>query len=172
MKQKLCFHAVKAMLLHSRFRHIAAKNKAVLLSKTVVSACFYAEITAQNLCGVRNSLWYNRLRLHTISRCFHGRMIFISEYRGYRTLSEIRKKAFCVIRFQYAGSHCALCRPALFRVCSCIAAGPMAIIYHAVCLWSMLIFSIFASGIWKWTETISCSLLPKASMCIRTLSLP
>lgn len=56
MKQKLCFHAVKAMLLHSRFRHIAAKNKAVLLSKTVVSACFYAEITAQNLCGVHNSL--------------------------------------------------------------------------------------------------------------------
>ena len=31
MKQKLCFHAVKAMLLHGRFRHIAAKNKAVLL---------------------------------------------------------------------------------------------------------------------------------------------
>ena len=31
-------------------------------------------------------------------------MIFISEYRGYRTLSEIRKKAFCVIRFQYADS--------------------------------------------------------------------
>lgn len=56
MKQKLCFHAVKAMLLHGRFRHIAAKNKAVLLSKTVVLACFYSEITAQNLCGVRNSL--------------------------------------------------------------------------------------------------------------------
>ena len=56
MKQKLCFHAVKAMLLHGRFRHIAAENKAVLLSKTVVSACFYAEITAQNLCGVRNVL--------------------------------------------------------------------------------------------------------------------
>lgn len=33
MKQKLCFHAVKAMLLHGRFRHIAAKNKVVLLSK-------------------------------------------------------------------------------------------------------------------------------------------
>lgn len=49
MKQKLCFHAVKAMLLHGRFRHIAAKYKAVLLPKTVVSACFYAEITAQNL---------------------------------------------------------------------------------------------------------------------------
>lgn len=47
MKQKLCFHAVKAMLLHGRFRHIAAKYKAVLLPKTVVSACFYAEITAQ-----------------------------------------------------------------------------------------------------------------------------
>ena len=157
MKQKLCFHAVKAMLLHGRFRHIAAKNKVVLLSKTVVSACFYAEITAQNLCGVRNSLWYNRLRLHTISRCFHGRMIFISEYRGYRTLSEIRKKAFCVIRFQYADSRCALCRPALFHVCQYIAAGPMAVIYHAVCLWSMLIFSIFASRSyeksvihWKW----------------------
>lgn len=44
------------MLLHGRFRHIVAKNKAVLLSKTVVLACFYAEITAQNLCGVRNVL--------------------------------------------------------------------------------------------------------------------
>lgn len=40
MKQKLCFHAVKAMLLHGHFRHIAAENKAVLLSKTVVLACF------------------------------------------------------------------------------------------------------------------------------------
>ena len=49
MKQKLCFHAVKAMLLCGRFRHIAAKNKAVLLSKTVVLACFYAENGAQNL---------------------------------------------------------------------------------------------------------------------------
>lgn len=56
MKQKLCFYAVKAMLLHAHFRHIAAKNKAVLLSKPVVSACFYAEITAQNLCGARNCL--------------------------------------------------------------------------------------------------------------------
>lgn len=56
MKQKLCFHAVKAMLLYGRFRHIVAENKAVLLSKTVVSACFYSEIAAQNLCGVRNVL--------------------------------------------------------------------------------------------------------------------
>lgn len=56
MKQKLCFHAVKAMLLHGRFRHIAAKNKAVLLSKTMVSACFYSENDAQNLCSVCNCL--------------------------------------------------------------------------------------------------------------------
>lgn len=56
MKQKLCFHAVKAMLLHGHFRYIAAEHKAVLLSKTVVSACFYSEIAAQNLCGVRNVL--------------------------------------------------------------------------------------------------------------------
>lgn len=54
--RKICSVNVKAMLLCGRFRHIAAKNKAVLLPKTVVSACFYAEITAQNLCGARNIL--------------------------------------------------------------------------------------------------------------------
>ncbi len=47
--RKICSVNVKAMLLCGRFRHIAAKNKAVLLSKTVVSACFYSEIAVQNL---------------------------------------------------------------------------------------------------------------------------
>lgn len=56
MRQKLCFHAVKAMLLHGNFRHIATENKAVLLSKTMVSACFYSENDAQNLCSVCNYL--------------------------------------------------------------------------------------------------------------------
>lgn len=116
--RKLCSVNVKAMLLRVNLGHIAASDKAVSSSKTAFSACFRTENIAHNQRVARNVLWLSVLCLHTFCGRFYVQMIFISEYRAYKTLAEIRKKAFCVICFQYAGSRFALCRPALFHVCS------------------------------------------------------
>lgn len=108
--RKICSVNVKAMLLRVNVGHIAAADKAVLSSKTAFSACFRMGNIAHNQRSARNVLWRSFLCLHTFRGRFYVQMIFISEYRGYRTSAEIKKKAFCVICLHSANCLAVLCR--------------------------------------------------------------